>query len=158
MDNTSLAPTSTALNKALAVFLTAGALLLGGLLIAPDAQAHLRAAITPAVTTADTIANEAQTLTEEYEAVCQDPSWGEAEALTAGTGSGEAFDGVTESCTSFAVENADFVTKVEAATSIWTDLGTGFGEVTETVRAAVAAGDIEEAIRELFAQSETEAN
>lgn len=103
------------------------------------------------------LASEASALTEEYEAVCQTPALAEAEALTAGTGSGETFDGVTADCTNFAVENQDFVTKVETATSIFTDVGEGFGTVTESIRAAVESGDIASAIRELFAQSETEA-
>lgn len=140
--------------KALAIFLTAGVLLLGGLLIAPAAQAHLRAAIEPAATATDSLAAEAQTLAEEYEAICQAPAWDEAEALTAGTGSAEVFDEVTSACTSFAVENADFVEKVETATGLFTGLGEGFGEVTETVREAVATGDIASAIHILFAQSE----
>lgn len=104
------------------------------------------------------LAAEASALTEEYEAVCQAPALAEAEALTAGTGSGEAFDGVTADCTNFAVENQDFVEKVETATSIFTDLGEGFGEVTANVKAAVESGDIASAITELFnQQSETEA-
>lgn len=100
------------------------------------------------------LAAEASALTEEYEAICQTPALAEAEALTAGTGSGEAFDAITGDCTAFAVENGDFVEKVESATGLFTGLGDGHGEVTETVRAAVEAGDIEEAIRILFAQSE----
>lgn len=142
------------LKRTLAILTTAGVLLLGGIFIAPAAQAHLRAAIEPTVAATDSLASEAQTLTEEYEAICQDPAWAEAEALTAGGGSGEAFDGITGACTGFAVENADFVEKVETATGLFTGLGDGFGEVTETVRAAVATGDIEGAIRILFAQSE----
>lgn len=100
------------------------------------------------------LASEASALTEEYEALCQTPALAEAEALTAGTGSGEAFDSITDACTNFAVENADFVEKVEAATSIWTNIGDGFGEVTDTVKAAMEAGDVATAIRILFAQSE----
>lgn len=133
-------------------------LLVGGLFIQDAAKAAVADAVAPAVTATDALASEAQALTEQYEAICQAPALAEAEALTAGTGSAEAFDAITGDCTDFAVENADFVQKVEAATLIWTDLGDGFVEVTETVRAAVEAGDIEEAIRILFAQSETEAN
>jgi len=168
MDITS-SPTATALKRAarkpkpgkqrtlkrtLAILTTAGVLLLGGIFIAPAAQAHLRAAIEPTVAATDSLASEAQTLTEEYEAICQDPAWAEAEALTAGIGSGEAFDEVTSACTSFAVENASYVEKVESATGLFTGLGDGFGEVAETVRSAVASGDIAGAIRILFAQSE----
>lgn len=141
-------------SKAWMIPATLLALLVGGLLIQDAAQAKVAEAITPAVTATDALAAEAQALTEQYEAICRAPALAEAEALTAGTGSGEAFDTITGDCTAFAVENAGFVEKVEAATSIWTDLGTGFGEVTETVRAAVEAGDIAEAIRILFAQSE----
>lgn len=142
------------LKRTLAILTTAGVMLLGGILIAPAAQARLRAAIEPTVAATDSLASEAQTLTEEYEAICQDPAWAEAEALTAGIGSGEAFDEVTSACTSFAVENADFVERVESATGLFTGLGDGFDEVTDTVREAVEAGDIESAIRILFAQSE----
>lgn len=142
------------LKRTFAILTTAGVLLLGGIFIAPAAQAHLRAAIEPTVAATDSPASEAQTLTAEYEAICQDPAWSEAETLTAGSGSGEAFDNITSACTTFAVENQDFVQKVEAATGLFTGLGEGFGEVTETVRAAVASGDIAEAIRILFAQSE----
>lgn len=130
------------------------ALLIGGILIAPYAQAHVAAAIAPTVTAADAIADEAKTLDEEYVAVCSDPAWDEGLALVAGTGSGEAMDNITGACTSLGVKGQAYVEKVEAATSIWTDLGAGFGEVTETVREAVEAGDIEEAIRIFFAQSE----
>lgn len=102
------------------------------------------------------LAAEASALTEEYEAICQAPALAEAEALTDGTGSGEAFDAITGDCTAFAVENADFVEKVEAATSIWTDLGDGLGTVTDSVREAVESLDIEAAVRELFSQVEAE--
>lgn len=134
------------------------ALLIGGLLIQDAAQAHVAAAITPAVTATSELTTEAQTLTEQYEAICQGPAWDEALALTGGEGSAEAFDGVTETCTAFAVENADFVEKVESATDLFTGLGAGFGNVTDSIRAAVESSDIETAIRELFAQSETEVN
>lgn len=142
------------LKRTSAILTAAGVLLFGGILIAPAVQAHLKDAIEPTVAATDSLAAEAQTLTEEYETICQDPAWAEAEALTAGTGSGEAFDAFTSACTSFAVENADYVEKVESVTGLFTGLGDGFGEVTETVRAAVASGDIESAIRILFAQSE----
>lgn len=141
------------LKRTLAILTAAGVLLLGGTFIAPAARAHLHAAIEPTVAATDSLASEAQTLTAEYEAICQDPAWAEAEALTAGTGSGEAFDGITGDCTAFAVENADFVERVEASTGLFTGLGEGFGDVTEAVRSAVASGDIAEAIRTLFAQS-----
>lgn len=140
--------------KALAIFLPAGVLLLGGLFIAPYAQAHVKAAIVPTVTGADAIADEAKTLDEEYETICSNPAWDEGVALTGGTGSGEVMDGITGTCTALGVKGQAYVEKVEAATSIWTDLGDGLGEVTESVRAAVDAGDIETAIRILFAQSE----
>ncbi|WP_447947973.1 hypothetical protein [Microbacterium maritypicum] len=169
MTDTSITPERTALetaeanatppkkrSKALPILLAAGALLLGGILMAPAAQAHIRAAVEPTVTATDSLAAEAQALTEQYEAVCQAPALAEAEALTAGSGSGEAFDEVTAACTGFAVENAGFIEKVEAATDLFTGLGESVGEVTDTVRAAAEAGDIEEAIHILFAQSETE--
>lgn len=134
------------------------ALLIGGLLIQDAAKAAVADAITPAVTATSELATEAQTLTEQYETICQGPAWDEALALTGGEGSAEAFDGVTETCTAFAVENQDFVEKVESATDLFTGLGAGFGTVTDSIRQAVESGDIEGAIRELFAQSETEAN
>ncbi|WP_433585385.1 hypothetical protein [Microbacterium hydrocarbonoxydans] len=126
----------------------------GMLIIQPAAQAAVADAITPAVTATSELAAEAQTLAEQYEAICQGPAWDEALALTGGEGSAEAFDGVTDTCTAFAVENADFVDKVENATGLFTGLGEGFGTVTESIRRAVESGDIESAIRELFAQSE----
>lgn len=164
---TDYAPTSTALamarkkpkpgkkrSKAWLFFAVPLAALAVPLFVQPAAQAAVAAAITPAATATESLAAEAQALTDEYEAVCQTPALAEAEALTAGTGSGETFDGITAGCTNFAVENQAFVEKVEAATSIFAGLGGGFGEVTDTIRAAVEAGDIETAIRILFAQSE----
>ncbi|WP_045263565.1 hypothetical protein [Microbacterium oxydans] len=134
--------------------LAALVLLIGGILIAPYAKAHVAAAVAPTVTAADAIADEAKTLDAEYVAICSDPAWDEGLALVAGTGSGEAMDSITGACTDLGKRGQAYVTKVEAATSIWTNIGDGFGEVTDTVRAAVAAGDIETAIRILFAQSE----
>lgn len=124
------------------------------MLIQDAAKAHVAAAIAPTVRAADAIADEAKTLDEEYVAVCSDPAWDEGLALVAGTGSSEAMDNITGACTSLGVKGQAYVEKVEAATSIWTDLGAGDGEATEKVRAAVEAGDIESAIRILFAQSE----
>lgn len=138
--------------------LAALVLLIGGILIAPYAQAHVAAAVSPTVTATDALADEAKTLDKEYEAICSGPAWDEGLALVEGTGSGEAMDSITGACTELGKRGQAYVAKVEAATSIWTDLGDGFGEVTDKVRAAVEAGDIEGAIRILFAQSEAEAN
>lgn len=132
-------------------------LLVGGILVAPYAQAHVADAITPTVTAADTIASEAQTLDEEYATTCSDPAWNESYKLTNGTGSGEVMDGITGTCTALGQKGQEYVAAVETSTSIWTNIGDGFGEVTDNVKAAVESGDIETAIRILFAQSETEA-
>ncbi len=167
MDNTSLTQTSVVLEmrdrkpkapkkRSKAWMIPAAALLIFAsmLIFQNAAKAAVAAAITPAFDATSDLATEAQTLTEEYEAICQGPAWDEALALTGGEGNAEAFDDVTETCTDFAVENQGFVENVEAATDLFTGPGAGFGTVTDSIRQAVESGDIEEAIRILFAQSD----
>lgn len=108
-----------------------------------------------------TLAGDAAVLDETIATECFDPQVNTSLALseTAEQADAEALDASSARCQSIGVENSDFVDRVEGVTDFFTGLGGMFGDIVDTVTGNVTdktveqveQGEIEQAVRDLYA-------
>lgn len=108
-----------------------------------------------------TLAGDAAALDETIATECFDPQVNTSLALseTAEQADAEALDASSARCQSIGVENSDFVDRVEGVTDFFIDLVAPFQEIVETVTGNVTdktveqveQGEIEQAVRGLYA-------
>lgn len=108
-----------------------------------------------------TLAGDAAALDETIATECFDPQVNTSLALseTAEQADAEALDASSARCQAIGVENSDFVDRVEGITDFFTGLADGFGDIVSTVTGNVTdetveqveQGDVEQAVRDLYA-------